>query len=133
MPKSPDAKARQAEYLRSYRERYRTMRKRVNVTFTLEEYARLAEAAEAAGESETTFLHRVAVATLTDRPALSKADEERFGEFMRTVRGIGNNLNQMARYSNSMREMLDEREVGYQLQYLEETVRRFLSSGGDGK
>lgn len=129
MPRSPEAKARQSEYLKAYRKDYRTKRKRVNVTFTLEEYDALDRAAKVMGETATTFLHRLAVTALSGRARLSKEDEERFEAFVHVVRGIANNLNQMARYSNSMRGMLDEREVGYQLQYLEETVRQFLERG----
>ena len=33
---------------------------------------------------------------------------------------------QMARYSNTMRAMLDDREVGYQLRYMEDAFRAFL-------
>lgn len=130
MPRSPEAKARQAEYLKAYRQSYRTKRKRVNVTFTLAEYDALDDAARTMGETPTTFLHRLAVTALSGQPRLTKEDEARFDEFSRLIRGIANNLNQMARYSHATRGMLDEREIGYQLRYLEESVRKFLENGG---
>jgi hypothetical protein len=64
---------------------------------------------------------------------LAKEEEAKVDEFVRVVRGIANNLNQMARYSNAMRGMLDEREVGYQLLHMEEVFRRFLTEGVDEK
>lgn len=130
MRKSPEAKAKQAEYLRAYRKTYRTQRKRVNVTFTLEEFAQLERSAQEAGETVTGFVHRMSVEALSGHRTLSKGDEERFSAFVRIIRGIANNLNQMARHSNTVRSVLDEREIGYQLEYLESATRELLARGG---
>ena len=44
------------------------------------------------------------------------------------MRGIGNNINQLARYSNEMRYFLDTNEVRLQLKRMDEEVRRFVTS-----
>lgn len=133
MPRTPEAKQRQAEYLRQYKKEHPPVGKRVNITLSESEYARLVEVASESGERPTTFLRNVALAALEGRRVLAKEEEAKVDEFVRVVRGIANNLNQMARYSNAMRGMLDEREVGYQLLYMEEVFRRFLANGGDEK
>ena len=133
MPRTPEAKQRQAEYLRQYKKEHPPVGKRVNITLSESEYARLVEVASESGERPTTFLRNVALAALEGRRVLAKEEEAKVDEFVRVVRGIANNLNQMARYSNSMRGMLDEREVGYQLLHMEEVFRRFLANGGDEK
>ena len=133
MPRTPEAKQRQAEYLRPDKKEHPPVGKRVNITLSESEYARLVEVASESGERPTTFLRNVALAALEGRRVLAKEEEAKVDEFVRVVRGIANNLNQMARYSNSMRGMLDEREVGYQLLHMEEVFRRFLANGGDEK
>lgn len=133
MPRTPEAKQRQAEYLRQYKKEHPPVGKRVNITLSESEYARLVEVASESGERPTTFLRNVALAALEGRRVLAKEEEAKVDEFVRVVRGIANNLNQMARYSHTMRGMLDEREVGYQLLYMEEVFRRFLMNGGDEK
>jgi hypothetical protein len=130
MAKSPEAKARQAEYIRLYKLGHQAVGKRVNVTLSDEEYQRLQDAAKEYGEAPTAHLRRLAFAALDSRRVVSGEEEERLAELVRVVRGIANNLNQMARYSHAVRGLLDEREVGYNLQYLEETFRRFFEGGG---
>ena len=44
------------------------------------------------------------------------------------MRGIGNNLNQLARYSNEMRYFLDTEEVRLNIRRMDEVVRRFVNS-----
>lgn len=130
MPKSPEAKSRQAEYLRAYKKTHPPVGKRVNVTLSEEEYRRIGEEARSRGETPTACVRRLALSALDHRPVLSREAEEQADAFVHVVRGIANNLNQMARYSHTMRSMLDDREIGYQLRYLEEAFRKFLDGGG---
>ena len=44
------------------------------------------------------------------------------------MRGVGNNLNQLARHSNEMRYFLDTAEVRLQIRRMDEEVRRFVES-----
>jgi hypothetical protein len=129
--KSTEAKARKAEYLREYKRTHTPVGKTVKSTFSDEEYKRLATYAKTCGETAAKSARRLALSALDNRPSLSKADEDKVDAFVHVVRGIANNLNQMARYSNTMRAMLNEREVGYQLQYLEEVFRKFLEGGSN--
>jgi hypothetical protein len=133
MPKSPEAKARQAEYLREYRKSYKADHRRITITFTPEEYERIAQEAKAQNQPVATYLHDLTLSALDHIPILSLEDEEKARTFVHLIRGIANNLNQMARYSHTMRGTLDEREIGYQLQYMEEAYRKFLEGrGGKG-
>jgi len=133
MPRSPEAKARQSEYLREYRKSYKGIRRRMTITLTNEEYERVCGEAKKHDEAPTSYLYRLAISALDNQPVLSHEAEEQARSFVHLIRGIANNLNQMARYSHTMRGMLDEREIGYQLQYMEEAYRKFLEGrGGKG-
>ena len=43
------------------------------------------------------------------------------------MRGIGTNLNQMARHSNEMRAFLETREIQPYLKSLDDAVRQFVA------
>ena len=52
----------------------------------------------------------------------------RLDELLAVMRGIGNNLNQLARHSNEMRYFLDTEEVRLQIRRLEEEIRDFVAA-----
>ena len=54
--------------------------------------------------------------------------ESRLDDLVAIMRGIGNNLNQLARHSNEMKYFLDTKEVALQLRRLEEEITRFVSA-----
>lgn len=116
-----------ATYMQTYRaEQRKAGVRRVSATMTEEEYTRLAESAAQHQESATTHLKHLAFAQLDRRYLVPLDQAERLDAFIAIVRGIGNNLNQLARYSNEMRHFLETEEVRLQVKHLEEEVRRFV-------
>jgi hypothetical protein len=99
---------------------------RVSATLSSEEFARLKESADAHGERVTTHLKRCAFAHLDTRYLVPPDIGERLDALLAVMRGIGNNLNQLARYSNEMRYFLDTDEVRLQLKRMHEEIRRFV-------
>ena len=99
---------------------------RVSATLSGEEFARLKESADAHSERVTTHLKRCAFAHLETRYLVPPDIGERLDALLAVMRGIGNNLNQLARYSNEMRYFLDTDEVRLQLKRMHEEIRRFV-------
>jgi len=118
-----------ATYMKDFRARQRGEGvRRVSATLTPDEFERLSQSARKQGERLTTHLKSQALANL-DRHYLVPPDiAARLDTVVAILRGIGNNLNQLARHSNEMRYFLDSQEVRLQLVHLEASVRDFIES-----
>lgn len=109
--------------------------RRVSVTLSPEEYIQLQESADLYREKVTTHLKKRAFAHMDTRYLVPPDISERLDSLLAVLRGIGNNINQLARHSNEMRYFLDTDEVRLQLKRMTEEVRNFVAnpkhSGGD--
>lgn len=117
---------------KAYNSKIRTEQKargfrRVSVTLSSDELARFEASAQAHGEKLTTHVKACAIGYLDDRYLVLPDIAERLDGLLSVMRGIGNNLNQLARYSNEMRYFLDTEEVRLQLKRLDEDIRRFVT------
>lgn len=101
--------------------------RRVSVTLTADEFARVEQSAEAYGERVTTHLKTCAFAHLDARYLVPSDLAQRMDALLSVMRGIGNNLNQLARHSNEMQYFLDTEEVRLQVRRMDEAVRAFVS------
>jgi len=116
------------EYMKAYRAEAREAGvRRVSATLTDAEHARLAKSAEAHDERITTHLKSLAMASLDRRYLVPPDTAQRLDELISILRGIGNNLNQLARHSNEMRYFLDTQEVRLQVRRMEESVKKFVT------
>ena len=123
-PPTSDRKA----YMEAFRARQRDAGlRRVNVSLSREEHKRLATSAKAHGEKITTHLKTLALAHLDETYLVPPDLADRLDSLLAVVRGIGNNLNQLARHSNEMRYFMDTKEVQLQLKRLDAEVRQFVS------
>jgi Bacterial mobilisation protein (MobC) len=117
-----------ADYLKRFQNEQRAHGvRRVSVTLSAEEYAALAKSADRFNESPTTHLKRSALSNLAGEVRLPPELASRMDALLSVVRGVGNNLNQLARHSNEMRAFLDTNEVRLQLRRLNEEVKIFLT------
>jgi len=117
---------------KAYNSKIRTEQKargfrRVSVTLSPDELARFDASAQAHGDKLTTHVKACALGYLNDRYLVPPDIAERLDGLLSVMRGIGNNLNQLARYSNEMRYFLDTEEVRLQLKRLDEDIRRFVT------
>ncbi len=78
------------------------------------------------GERITSHLKRRAFAHLDARSLIPPDVGRRLDRLLAVVRGIGNNLNQLARHSNEMRAFLDTEQVRLHLKRMEDEVCRFV-------
>lgn len=116
------------EYMKAYRADARNAGvRRVSATLNEAEYAQLADSAKAHHERITTHLKTQALANLERRYLVPPDTNERLDTLIAIMRGIGNNLNQLARHSNEMRYFLDTEEVRLQVKRMEDAVRQFVS------
>jgi hypothetical protein len=112
----------QARYRKSYRQRTR----RVSVSLTLAEYARLERAAAQFSERATTHLKRRAFAHLDAAFLVPPNLEERLQDLVFLVRNIATNINQMARHSNEIQAVLDTRAPFHEVARLEAALRKMV-------
>lgn len=117
-----------SEYLKAYRQSYKTRHKRVTVVYTADEFKKIEADAKAAQMPITAL---VRARSLDAEPIIAPSpthDNEESAErqLVFLLRNIANNINQMAYHSNRLRMVLDENEPLLALQQLEEDVRAFL-------
>lgn len=117
---------------RTYNERIREEQKtrgfrRVSVTLSPVEYAQIKQNADTHQERVTTHLKQCAFSYLDNRYLVPPDVVERLDTLLAVIRGIGNNLNQLARHSNEMRYFLDTEDVRLKIKRLDEELRRFIT------
>ena len=101
--------------------------RRVGVTLTAAEFEQMTASANVHGERITTHLKTCAFAHLNAHYLVPLDVAERLDALLAVMRGIGNNLNQLARHSNEMRYFLDTEEVRLQVKRMDEAVQTFVS------
>lgn len=125
---SPSATHDRKTYMQAFRERQKQAgHTRATVNLSPDEYRRLVASAEAHGEKIATHIKTLALAKLDDAYLVPPDITERMDALLAVMRGIGNNLNQLARHSNEMRAFMETREVQLQLRRLDDELRQFLT------
>ena len=114
-----------------YRTRRREQRavgmRRVSVTLSGAEHAALLADAKTHRTQPTAHLKRLAFAQLDIRYLVPPDQNERLNELIAVLRGVGNNLNQLARHANEMRAFMDTEDVRRKLRFLEEAIVTFVA------
>ncbi len=118
---------------KTYNQRIREEQKtrgfrRVSVTLSPAELTRFEESAAHHQARVTSHVKACALAHLDAKYLVPPDLVGRLDDLLAVMRGIGNNLNQLARHSNEMRYFLDTEEVRLQLKRMDEEVRRFVTS-----
>jgi nitrate reductase beta subunit len=119
---------RKTYYRKLWAEKKARGEKRISPIFTADEIDQLQKSATAFGEiSLPAHVKRLALAKLDDRYLVPSDILERMDSLLAIMRGIGNNLNQLARHSNEMRYFMDTAEVRLQLKRMDDEIRQFLT------
>jgi phosphate uptake regulator len=111
------------EYLKDYQNKRKEHVRRVNLSFSVAEYSALEKTARLKGQKPTTFIKDLAMQAYEDRVVLPLAVEEELFEQTRLIRTMANNLNQMARHSHQIGQVLDENEPLLEIMKLEQQLR----------
>jgi len=115
------------EYMKKYRQKNKDITKRVNVTLTNKEYSELKKSAEKFGITPTKMLKNLAFEHLDNQNKYPFEVQKSLKELVHILRGVGNNINQIARYTNTAKRVWDEEKALKHLVFLEEQVQAFLN------
>ena len=113
------------EYQQKYRQDRKATHKRAYLVLTTAEHRELSRGADAAGMKLAAYVKRLAMAAHSGSGAALVPEEvtSRLDELERLIRNVANNVNQMARHSNVIEEVLDEHEVFGHILSLENALR----------
>lgn len=100
--------------------------RRVSVTLSGKEYDAVSRHAKLYNSTVTAHIKHLALAKLQDKYIVPENIEAKMDELVSILRGVGNNLNQLARYSNEMRYFLDTEEVRLNVKRMEESIKDFI-------
>lgn len=113
--------------MRAFREKQRREGvRRVNLTLSASEYEALAESAKRFEETVTRHAHTLLFGVLEKKSPPPPDLAEKLDATIAILRGIGNNINQLARHANQMRYFVETNEVHLQLRRLEDEIRHLI-------
>lgn len=95
-------KLKRARYMR---EQYLAKKKRLNLLFEQADFQEIQTHAQTSGLTPTAFLRSLVLAYLKDERVPSKQAEHSVSELIFLLRNIGNNINQIARHSNTLQKL----------------------------
>jgi len=107
------------DYIKSYRQEYKTRTKRVSITLSNAEYV-----AKAEGKKVTALVKEYAFASLSGGLAIPTHLQEELKQLSLLIRNIANNVNQIARHSNRVGDLIadDEQSLLSHLKPLEDEI-----------
>ncbi|MCW8932053.1 MAG: plasmid mobilization relaxosome protein MobC [Gammaproteobacteria bacterium] len=113
-------------YQQDYREKYKSQAKRVNITLTNSEYRKF-NVAKADNEKVTAFVKNLALSALENQSHIPNDLKEELNTLRFAIRNIANNVNQIAHYSNTVRNMTisDENNILQHLKQLEDVIKEY--------
>ena len=119
---------KKSEYLKKYREENKRKTKRVSVTLSLDEFKQLEQMAKVEKIKPTTLLKKLAFSSMNKKADFPLDVSADFGDLVHILRGVANNINQMAKHSNTIKRVADESRLFALLKSIEDENRKFLES-----
>lgn len=120
--------ARRQYYQTRRREERDEGKRRVSVTLSAAEYGRVSRDATLHRTTPTAHLKALAFSALDQQYLVPPDQAERLDALIAILRGVGNNLNQLARHANEMRAFMDTDQVRLQLRRMEDAITAHVSS-----
>lgn len=123
-----DLKPNKTAYMSEFRERQRREGiKRTTIILSKEEHKKIEASAKKYKEKLSPHIKQLALAKLEDKYIVPPDLEQKLSEAILIWRGIGNNLNQMARHSNEMKAFMHTGEIQLQLRRIEDTLKHCIT------
>ncbi|MEP2942694.1 MAG: plasmid mobilization relaxosome protein MobC [Hyphomicrobiales bacterium] len=118
------------DYQRDYQKEYQSRTKRVNLVLSASEHRSVKKAAQSSGEAVATYVKRRALESHQQQLDAAVPEEllEQLADLDRVVRSIANNVNQMARHSNRVRQVLDDTQPFLYIQSLEQELKKAIAA-----
>ncbi|MCI5167143.1 MAG: plasmid mobilization relaxosome protein MobC [Candidatus Electrothrix sp. GM3_4] len=114
------------EYHKQYNKEVRKKLKDVHIYLTPDEYNFFKAIAEKEGEKVPKIIKTMALSQAGKTFYLPKEIQEKLTEFVFLMRNIANNVNQIARHSNTVKSLVDENGLLSYLKNLETTVKDYV-------
>ena len=116
------------EYYKKYNQQKRKNLKDVHLYLTKEQYNYFEKVAEKEGLTVTSLIKAMALLQAEKTYYLPNEIQEKLTEFVFLIRNIANNVNQIAKYSNTVKELTerDEHSLLNYLQRLETEVKEYV-------
>lgn len=113
---------------RYMRQDYKQNKKRLTVSMDLVDFENIQKHAKKSGITPTTFLRACSLAYLKDERVPSKQAEKNISELVFLLRNLGNNINQIARQSNTIQKVAlgDFLSLKTLLSHLEDTAEHAI-------
>jgi len=116
-------------YHRQYWKDYRKRKRQVSIMLDIDEYKQWKNRADASGRPIGRQIMIEAQAYQDGMRVASSEEETELTHLIRVMRGIGNNLNQIAKNSNRFARLLEERRAREVLAKLEAAADSFIRQG----
>ena len=115
-----------SEKRKRYLDDYVDQRKRINISLSAEEFSKVSYLADLNKSEPTSFITQLVQHHLNKSPFISSHLQDEIKEMKFLLRNIANNINQIAHRSNTLKVMVDERDLLMQLKKLEEGIASFI-------
>jgi hypothetical protein len=114
-------------YHKKYREEYKSKVKYITIAIPLKMYEELEKLSVTEEEKISPLIRKMAWAYMREQTFVPKEISEQLREFALLIRGIANNINQMAHHSNTLRFMTqdDENNLLMELKKIEDLVKEY--------
>lgn len=109
------------EYLENYRKTYKN--KRVSITLTEQEYKEFLKQANDENIKISTFVKNIALYSVQQKTFVPASILEELKTLSLLIRGIANNVNQAAHYSNTIKGLIDDNGLLEHLRQLDEGIK----------
>lgn len=114
------------QYYKKYNKEVRKKLKDVHIYLTQDEYDFFNQIAEKQEIKVSKLIKTMALSQAGKTFYLPKEIQEKLTEFVFLIRNIANNVNQIARHSNTVKSLVDENGLLSYLRNLENTVKEYV-------
>ena len=115
-----------SEKRKRYLDEYIDKRKRVNISLSEDEFRKISYLAGLNNTKPTSFITQLVQHHLNKSPFISMQLQDEIKEMKFLLRNVANNINQIAHRSNTLKVMVDERELLMELKKLEDGIASFI-------
>lgn len=115
-----------SEKRKRYLDEYIDKRKRINISLSADEYSKISYLADLNNTKPTSFITQLVQHHLNKSPFISSQLQDEIKEMKFLLRNVANNINQIAHRSNTLKVMVDERDLLMELKKLEDGIASFI-------
>ncbi|MFU2511217.1 plasmid mobilization relaxosome protein MobC [Pseudoalteromonas sp. ASV78] len=112
---------------KQYLDDYVDQRKRINISLSADEFTKVSYLADLNHTKPTSFIAQLVQHHLNKSPFISSQLQDEIKEMKYLLRNVANNINQIAHRSNTLKVMVDERDLLMELKKLEDGIATFIT------